>query len=335
MQFDFLVPGLLGSPVAQNIREIAPALATILARASVQDHPSESLELWIAKRFAITKSDEMFPFAALGARAESISNANEKYWLRADPVHLSVNRDRMVLLDASQLDITDAESIALAGTLQDHFKNDDFTIHAPHPERWYISSNKPIALRSHPISEVCGCNVADYWFDGPDRTRWQTRLSEMQMLLHAHPVNEARDAAGQLPINGIWFWGAGESSSFLSRDYAQIVANDVLLEGIASLTATKFVKADLFDQSKLSSNQAESTLVALDQLAIPAAYGEWETWQTSLAALDQVWFAPALSALKNGHLKEIKIYAPSKKHSLDFSLKRIDLMKFWRQSKIV
>jgi hypothetical protein len=335
MRFDFLVPGLLGSPAAQKIREVAPALATILARASVENHPGESLELWIAKRFAITKSDEMFPFAAVGAHAESISNTNEKYWLRADPVHLSVNRDRMVLLDASQLDITDAESVALVGTLQHHFRDDDFTIHAPHPERWYISSNKPIALRSHPISEVRGCNVADYWFDGPDRARWQTRLSEIQMLLHAHSVNEARDAAGQLPINGIWFWGAGESPSSLNRDYAQIVANDVLLEGIASLTAAKFVKANLFDQSELSSNQAESTLVALDQLAIPAAYGDWETWQTSLAALDQAWFAPMLSALKNGRLKEIRIYSPNKKRSLDFSIKRIDLMKFWRQSTIV
>ncbi len=330
MRFDFLVPGLLGSPSAQKLCEFAPALATLLARASVSEHRAESLESWVAIGFGAA-SNRTFPFAAVASRAESIAHESEKYWLRADPIHLSVNRDRMVLLDASQLDITPAESVALLQTLVEHFKKDNFSIHAPYPERWYISSNQPIAIHSHPTSEVRGCNVADYWFDGADRALWQTRLSEMQMLLHAHPVNEAREAAGRLQINGIWFWGAGDMPSALTRNYAQIVSNDVLLKGIASITAVRFINASQFSWSELSVIQNGNTLLALDHLASPAVYGEWDTWQTALTALERNWFKPALSALKMGQLKEIKIYAPNKKQNRVFSVNRIDLMKFWRR----
>jgi hypothetical protein len=32
---------------------------------------------------------------------------------------------------------------------------------------------------------------------------------EAQMTLHGHPLNAAREAAGQRPINSVWFWGCG------------------------------------------------------------------------------------------------------------------------------
>lgn len=335
MRFDFLIPGLLSSPIAQRIREFAPALASLLARASVDKMDAESPESWIASRFGLTNNDRTFPFAAVASRAEPIGHSSDKYWLRADPVHLSVNRDRMVLLDASQLSITATECAALAVNLQEHFKNDDFSIHAPDPQRWYISSSQPISIHTHPISDVRGCNVADYWFDGPGRGLWQTRLSEMQMLLHADPVNEARDTDGRLPINGIWLWGAGDLPSALNHEYARVISNDVLLEGVASITAAQFLEASKFRWSAVSPKEDGNTLVELDELALPTAYGEWDAWQTSLSALDQNWFAPALAALKNGRLKEIKIYALSKKHSRVFSIKRIDLMKLWRHAQII
>lgn len=334
MRLDFLVPGLLGSPVAQRIREFAPALATLLARASVVSEPAESMEMWITRRFQLTAEGKRCPFAAIASLAERIAHSNAKYWLRADPVHLSVNRDRVVLLDASQLDITPAESTALVATLQAHFRGDDLTFIGPHVERWYVTSDKAIGIRTHPVSTVRGRNVADYWFDGTDRALWQTRLSEMQMLLHAHPVNEAREAAGQLAINGVWFWGEGEMPSTFKHHYAQIIARDVLFEGIAALSSAQFVDASRFHWSELTSELKDSILVVLDQLDVSAAYGEWEAWQTSLSALDQNWFTPALALLQKGHLKTINICAPSEKNGKTFSTSRIDQLKFWRRSHI-
>ena len=43
----------------------------------------------------------------------------------------------------------------------------------------------------------------------PTRARWRRWLTEMQMLLHEHPANAAREARGRSPVTGVWFWGGG------------------------------------------------------------------------------------------------------------------------------
>ena len=331
MKIDFLVPGLLDSPSTKIIREFAPALARLMGRSSVLPVPGDSRESWLAAQFG-ESSGKLFPFAAIASHGELIPKNGDKYWLRADPVHFSVNRDRIVLLDASQLEISTAESTALVLALQGHFKSDALIFYAPHPQRWYISTNEPIEIRTHPVANVCGCNVADYWFHGPARAQWQTRLSEMQMLLHAHPVNEARETAGQLPINGVWLWGEGEMSSALPKRYVQIIADDVMLNGIAKTTSTKYLEASQFQWNELSASDAGTTLIALHQLESSAAYGEWDSWRIALAALEQSWFSPALAALRKRQIRVINLIAPSKNHSKAFAIFHTDLYKFWRRA---
>ena len=329
MQFDFLVPGLFDAPRSHRISEAAPALAKLIARGSVTTETTDSMEAWLARRLGWVADSADFPFAAVASRGETIAAASAKYWLRADPVHLSVNRDRVVLLDAGQLAITIAESTALIAAMQAHFKSDGLNYYGPHPQRWYITSDSPIAIRTQPVSAVRGRSVADHWFDGTGRALWQTRLSEIQMLLHAHPVNEARETTGQLPINGVWLWGAGKLPSDCKQIYAQIIASDALAAGFASLSVARYTDTRRFRWADISPTEAGNALVVIDQLASFAAYGEWDEWRDALATLDQAWFAPALSALKNGKLNAIAIYVPG---TTTTTTTRIDLYKFWRRS---
>ena len=291
------------------------------------------MEIWLAQRFGDSAGDADFPFAAVALRGETIAEPAETYWLRADPVHLSVNRDRVVLMDASQLAITDAESTALIASMGEHFKSDGLNFFAAHPQRWYLRSNNPILLHTQPVSAVRGRSVTQHWFDGDDRKLWQTRLSEMQMLLHAHPINEARETAGELPINGVWFWGEGKPPSGLKKPYAHIVASDPLLAGCALLASARYTDMNQFRWSDVSQIEADNVLIVVDQLATLAAYAEWDAWQSALAALDHAWFGPGLSALKNGQIKTLRIYVPSKERSKKLTTTRTDLFKFWRRSK--
>ncbi len=329
MQFDFLVPGLFDAPRSNRISETAPALAKLIAHGSATADPTDSMEAWLARQFGYVADSADFPFAAVASCGETMADASAKYWLRADPIHLSVNRDRVVLLDASQLDISAAESAALVAALQAQFKSDGLNVYGPHPQRWYITSDRPIGLRTQPVSAVRGRSVADHWFDGADRACWQARLSEMQMLLHAHPVNEVREAADQLPINGVWLWGAGKLPSGGKNIYSRIIASDALSAGFAALSAARFTESSQFRWRDISPPAAGNALVVIDPLAAFAAYGEWNEWRHALATLDQAWFAPALSALKIGTLNAIAICVPGKTST---TITRIDLFKFWRRS---
>jgi hypothetical protein len=329
MQCDFLLPGLFAAANASEIKQLAPALAKLLARGSANKENSDSTETWIAQRLGL----EGQPFAAIALLGEPGSDPGTSHWLRADPIHLSINRDRVVMLDGSQLNITSEQADAMCNSLQTHFAGDGLRFRAAHPERWYVASENPIAIDSHPPSAVRGRSIADYGFDGTDRGIWQSRLSEMQMLLHAHPVNEAREAADQLPINGVWFWGAGVLPENATLTYSHIVANDALLAGAAVLTQAHYARLEQFELTALPASAR--ALIALDQLDALAAYGDGGAWREALIAIDQKWFTAALSSLKNGKTSAVTIHVPAKDRGINVTTTRSDLLKFWRSDRLV
>ena len=59
------------------------------------------------------------------------------------------------------------------------------------------------------LDRVAGRSLAA-WMPRGAESRWLQRLqSEAQMLFYTHPVNDAREAARRLPINGVWFSAPG------------------------------------------------------------------------------------------------------------------------------
>jgi len=44
------------------------------------------------------------------------------------------------------------------------------------------------------------------WPKGVEALHWHQLFNEIQMLLFSHPVNEAREVRGELPVNSVWLW---------------------------------------------------------------------------------------------------------------------------------
>jgi len=78
-----------------------------------------------------------------------------------------------------------------------------------HPDRWYLRLDSLPDISTLPLSQVAGRNVHGLLPGGKDAARWHQLFNEIQMLLFAHPLNEARETRGALPINSLWFWGGG------------------------------------------------------------------------------------------------------------------------------
>ncbi len=70
--------------------------------------------------------------------------------------------------------------------------------------------NRAIDCSTQPPDAAVGRNVHDYMPAGRDGARIRSLMNEVQMLLHEHPVNQRRERAGQLPVNGWWIWGFGD-----------------------------------------------------------------------------------------------------------------------------
>jgi hypothetical protein len=153
--------------------------------------------------------DGRLPLAALAARGEGLAVPAGSGWGLLQPSHWQVGREQIVLRDPAELMLDDYESRALFAAASPLFASEGWALHWSAPTRWFASHPSLATLATASLDRVIGRNL-DLWL--PDRLagRQVRRLqSEVQMLWHGHPVNEAREARGALPVNSFWLWGTG------------------------------------------------------------------------------------------------------------------------------
>ena len=66
---------------------------------------------------------------------------------------------------------------------------------------------------------------------GKDTGTHRNLVSEIEMALHEHEVNLAREAEGELPINSLWLWGGGTAPEKIKRVQPPLFSDDALLSG--------------------------------------------------------------------------------------------------------
>jgi hypothetical protein len=138
------------------------------------------------------------------------------------------------------------------------------------------------------------------------------------MLLHSHPVNEAREAAGLPTINSVWFWGGGWLPASTSARWAAAWGDDPLLRGLALAAKIPCAPAPADAQQWLTIATDGEHAVVLDH--------------ASVLDLEQAWFAPLLQALKQGQLATVSLLGANDADSLRLDLTAGDLWKFWRRA---
>jgi hypothetical protein len=148
------------------------------------------------------------PFAAHAAAADGIE-VLDLAWGQLTPTHWHVGRDQVSLGDPADLGLDEAESRALFDAVRALFDSEGYTCAWGAPLRWYVAHESLVELPCASLDRVIGRNV-DRWLPDGSRARLLRRLqSEVQMLLYPHPVNEAREARGQLAVNSFWLSGCG------------------------------------------------------------------------------------------------------------------------------
>ncbi len=272
-RLDIVVPGLFAPQ--PGLANLSPAerpdwrlLEQWLARADHRRRPARRVDSLLAERLGL--SGDRLPLAAVTAAADGLP-ATEGWWLRADPVCLLPDRDRLRLVDAAPA-LTAAEAGALAATLNDFLAADDLEIVVPHPQRWYLRCEREYSPGGSPLPEVAGEDIASHLPTGDDGA-WRRRLNEIQMCLHGHPVNVAREAGVQLPVNSVWFWGGGSWPERTDSDISRIFTDDDLFValgdalGLERLPLRALATADLTGNSLVIDTRLWPAHVQRDPLA--------------------------------------------------------------------
>lgn len=332
LRLTLLVPGLSGAAggPGRNIPGAAgrhPALQTLFARASQRPQPAgiEALRYRLFG-YALSESHD-HPDAWLSYQIDTGVVAPGPV-LRADPVHLRADRTRLLLFDAGPLQIVPAEAGALAEAFNRHYAVAGLRLEFPVPTRGYLHLPRQPELRTTPVAQVIGRDVDTHLPAGHEARVWHRFLNEVQMLFHDHPVNRAREANGQSPINSLWLWGGGRPLAATANDWQHVWCTDPVVKGLARLNGIGYSPLPADAQGWLHEAVGDRHLACLDGLRQAAAYGDAESWYAQLEGLERDWFAPLLQALRRGQLRELTLY-PDDGH--EYRITRWDLWKFWRR----
>lgn len=325
MTLHFLLPDFLpplrkiGANLLQGLE--LPSLAKLTARGRLSSEPAESAEGWLLRQFGFPAGD--LPSAPYCLLAEGIA-PGDAYWLHADPIHLVLHRTGMSIADASQFEVAQDEADAMVATLNSHFAADGLEFSAPSPRRWYGKSAQALPP-ARPLATVRGGAAEHAPGDG---SRWPRVVSEIQMLLHAHPVNATRESRGALPINSLWPWGGGRLETPPANPFGAVFSDSLLASGLHLATGGHPMPPSL--NTVLSTTG--TTLMTEESLRLPAAYGDFAGWREGLAALEIRWFAPLLQGLEQNRISVLALHFPESGLRLD--IRRTDLWKAWRRTPL-
>lgn len=228
------------------------------------------------------------PVAALTRQLDA-GDAAGCTWLRADPGFVRADMATVRLYACGEMDVSPEECEALLAPLKPLFGDEGFPISAPVPSRWYLCLPPDARLPDFdPPLEVIGDDLFAHMPEGDAGRRWRRLMNEAQVILHNHEVNARRAAAGKLPVNTLWFWGASRLPDHVRSARAQVRSGDVLLRALAQRAGVE-----------PSTDPEVATLP-------PAALVDLREVRDA-ALLEEHWIAPLVAQVRRGALDELRL----------------------------
>lgn len=325
-------PGLLGPdvpleelprgewPVASEL----PRLAQLLNRAQLQSLRHCSIEARMLYGMGIGFAAEQdVPVAVLRATQMPQVDTAQALWC-LDPVCIRLDQDQAVLLGNDMLELSEAEAHHLIDDLNAHLAQDGLHIHYLSPRQWVLQGRFDLTT-STPGDALLG-NVNKYQPQGNDAARWRRLLNELQMLLHAHPINQQREQRGELPVNSVWLWGGGGEYSH-EKIVTQVYSDEPLVHDVALVCDIAHDHLPgAIEPAILRTGQ--TLFVYTEQLRTIKSrdvYG----WFDSLRYLEQYVLGPPLEMLRTGKLDSLTMYSDT----LSLTLTRKLLTRWWRRTR--
>jgi hypothetical protein len=163
----------------------------------------------LARALGLAVSDGQIPWAALQAQAyPELANLNGG-WAFVTLCHWQAGMHEVTLRQIPMQDLSAQESDTLLAAMRAFFAQDGITLYPDQPGRWLAHAEVFKDLSSASPDRVLGRNLVPWMPTAAQASGLIRLMSEMQMLLYTHALNDAREARGALAVNAIWISGSG------------------------------------------------------------------------------------------------------------------------------
>ena len=205
---ELIVPGLLDIPVHEFdpafLQEQLPGINFCLRFANRIDVPVLSLDETLSDCLELER--RMLPMAemAFSGGAGPVGQS-----MLLEPVYLKPDISNVTVFPIERTEQSRQQVAELVTALGQTFADDmNFSLLSGQVYRAEFTRLTAPTCYPHPLS-VLGKSINQFVEQAKSDLHWYRLITEMQMFLFDHPVNQQRQANGRYPINSFWFWGGG------------------------------------------------------------------------------------------------------------------------------
>ena len=233
------------------------------------------------------------------------------------------------IISGEFIGIQKEEAQRLCADLSAFYQDKDWQFEPLCESMWLLSMPKTEDWGAECVLDVCGQPEMDGQAHGKDAVSWLAMQTEIQMFLHTHPINQAREQQGLPEINGLWLWNDADGTQS-----ADIVASDSAWARFSDkpkLDAPYDLKA-WFEMVQETGNAVSDGLIFLDDLVSTLQTGDVWAYKDILESWETRWFSPLWDALASGRLKTVCI-ATDGENGGTLEIGRRSKWAFWRKAK--
>jgi hypothetical protein len=271
--------------------------------------------------------------AAVLAEPQAQSADGATRWI-ATPLHLTAGLARVHLDHRGVLALSAAERATLAAEFARTFGSSGFSL-TPLPSVDFLLKTRGVgAPRTLEPARCIGGDLIQALPQGAAAGPLRRLLAEIEMWLHAQPLNEARQQRREPPVTTLWPWGADgqalpPAATAPPGQLPLAYGRDAWLAGLWHLGGGGACRAlpPHLDEVLAEARAPRAVLVA--QVAAELQGSPHASAGDALARLDARLVAPALEALRHGRLARATLVL----NDVRTTLGRRSRFKLWRRPR--
>ena len=325
---DLVLPGLFNLPLNEFdpvfLKTKLPALNQLLSDSKLEQNNLFEFEPILAD--CIDLSDrQTLPFAQAYVD-ETADNRHRHLLCRG--VHLKADMHNALVIPLENNSVNRDDEALILEDLLALFK-EDCELKYLDEGLWLMSLKNcdPSDCYPHYLS-VIGRKANQFIEQSRLALPWYKLMNEMQMFMHQHSINQNRLATGLLPINSLWFWGAGNLPE-LNTDNSHWFCDDKQLIRYAYSAG---IRNSSLGQLSTISKSEDSVIIDLSLLEALKTSTELRL-QTKLEWLEDTIFKPVMAMAILNH-STIRLRAG---YEFDLTLtplsRLLSKLNFWRKNK--
>lgn len=296
---------------------LAPVFPHVSQAPAVQWTDGHSIQPWqaqLVQSIGLCNWDAQHLPAAELIRASSAEQASgtllplDSALVCADPIHLRVDRDSATLIPAEMLKLSDSEADALLDSINDFLEPDRLYVSRTKSGQWLMSGRDGSELSSYPPSFLAHRNASAFLSDDQASGGWRRLMTELQMLLHTHPVNSEREQQGRMSVNSVWFWGgaalpSGEPAAGIWQQSIRLFADDSFTVALANHLDLDCEPLSAFDPG----SDHPHSLIVDTRLTQAMFTGDEAAMDEAEHRIVDQWIAPIRARIEAGENIELDI----------------------------